>query len=268
MLLLLFLFTLGFAYDQTITKHCVDIAQSSYLVSSPKEWNCITCDPDVKLEYVIEENGVRALQGYDSYTKSIFVSFRGSSNIQNWIDNIQFSKISPYNDKSISVEKGFYKAYSYVKPELIDNLPTLAKKYNTNKMLITGHSLGAGAATLMAYDIMSIFPSYKVSYLINFGSPRVGNPEFVASFNQYATSIIHYRITHHYDIVPHMPEEVLGYLHISNEVWYNEDNTKYKTCSDSNGEEDKTCSDSCSPTHCTSTSDHLNYLNVTMGGSQ
>ena len=104
--------------------------------------------------------------------------------------------------------------------------------------------------------------------VINFGSPRVGNPEFVASFNQYASSIIHYRITHHYDIVPHVPEELLGYLHISNEVWYNEDNTKYKTCSDSNGEEDKTCSDSCSPTHCTSTSDHLNYLNVTMGGSQ
>jgi len=95
----------------------------------------------------------------------------------------------------------------------------------------------------------------------------VGNPAFANSFNQYAHSFTHYRITHYYDIVPHVPEEILGYLHISNEIWYNEDNTVYKICSDSTSE-DKSCSDSCSPTHCTSTSDHSNYLNVTMGGSQ
>ena len=268
LLLLLFLFSLGLAYDPALSKHCVNMAQSSYMVSSPEQWNCITCEPSIKLEYVVEENGARALQGYDSHTKSIFVAFRGSSNIQNWLDNIQISKISPYNDKSIDVEKGFYKAYTYVKDGLINNLPGLAKKYHTNSLLITGHSLGAAMATLMAYDIVTLFPNYKLSYLINFGSPRVGNPAFVNSFNQYAHSFTHYRITHYYDIVPHVPEEILGYLHISNEIWYNEDNTVYKICNDLTGEEDKTCSDSCSPTHCTSTSDHSNYLNVTMGGSQ
>jgi hypothetical protein len=268
MLLLLFLFSLGFAYDQSISKHCVNIAQSSYVVSSVDQWNCITCDQSVKLEYVVEENGARALQGYDGYTNSIFVAFRGSSNLQNWLDNIQISKISPYNDKSINVEKGFYKAYNYVKHELISNLPILAEKYNTNRLLITGHSLGAAMATLMTYDIITLFSDYTVSYLINFGSPRVGNPAFVSSFNQHTNSITHYRITHYHDIVPHVPEEFLGYLHISNEIWYNEDNSQYKICNDLAGEEDKTCSNSCSPTHCTSTSDHLNYLNVTMGGSQ
>jgi len=111
-----------------------------------------------KIRICSRRNGARALQGYDSHTKSIFVAFRGSSNIQNWLDNIQISKISPYNDKSIDVEKGFYKAYTYVKGGLINNLPGLAKKYNTNSLLITGHSLGAAMATLMAYDIVTLFP--------------------------------------------------------------------------------------------------------------
>ena len=264
MLLLLFLFTLSLAYDQNLSKHCVDLAQASYTISSPDQWNCVTCDPSIKLDYIVEDKGVLALQGYDSYTQSLFVSFRGSVNIQNWIDDIQISKISPYNDSTISIGKGFYKAYNYIKPELISNLPILADKYNTNNVLIVGHSLGAAMTTLMTYDIVTLFPKYTISYSVTFGSPRIGNPAFVDSFNKYATTFTHYRLTHHYDIVPHVPEEILGYLHISNEIWYDEDNNDFKICNDKTSEDDS-CSNSCSPTHCTSTSDHLNYLNVTMG---
>ena len=49
-----------------------------------------------------------------------------------------------------------------------------------------------------------------------------------------------------------------------NEIWFNEENTHYDECNDS-GEEDPTCSNSCSPIHCTSVSDHLHYMNITMG---
>jgi|TARA_B110000967_G_scaffold113721_1_gene116344 hypothetical protein len=259
----LFLFSLTHAYDPTFTKHCTELAQSTYCVSSTEQWNCITCDSSIKLDYVVEDNGVRALQGYDSTTNSLFVAFRGSVNIQNWLDNIQISKINPYSDASIGVEKGFYKAYNYVKPELFSNLPLLAKKYGTHNILITGHSLGAAMATLLAYDIVTLFPTYTVTYLITFGSPRVGNQEFVQSFNQYYSNV-YYRITHYYDMVPHVPEEFMGYLHVSNEIWYNEDNSDFTICDDYTTEDDK-CSNSCSPVHCTSTSDHLYYLNVTMG---
>ena len=251
------------AYDPIFSKHCTQLAQSTYCVSSPDQWKCITCDSSIKLDYVVEDNGVRALQGYDSNTQSLFIAFRGSVNIQNWIDNIQISKINPYSDNSIGVEKGFYKAYNYVKPDLFDNLSLLAKKYGTRNILITGHSLGAAMATLMTYDIIILFPTYTVTHLVTFGSPRVGNHEFVQSFNQ-RYSNVYYRITHYYDMVPHVPEEFMGYSHVSNEIWYNEDNTDFIICDDYNIE-DKRCSNSCSPVHCTSTSDHLYYLNVTMG---
>lgn len=260
---ILFLSTLCYAvYDPIISKYMVELAQASYCVSSPTQWNCITCNPSIKLEYVVETNGVRALQGFDSYTNSLFIAFRGSSNMQNWIDNIQISKVSPYNDTSISVEKGFYKAYSYVRDKLLSYLPDLVGKYNTNSIIITGHSLGGALATLMTYNILTVYPGYSILYLINFGSPRVGNPAFVQHLNDF--SFTYYRITHHYDMVPHVPEEFVGYLHISNEIWYNEDNTNFIVCNDYN-DEDNMCSNSCSPTHCTSTSDHLYYLNVSMG---
>ena len=59
-------------------------------------------------------------------------------------------------------------------------------------------------------------------------------------------------------------KELMGFLHLPNEVWYNENNSDYKICDDVNSE-DNQCSNSCSPTKCTSTSDHLNYLNISMG---
>jgi hypothetical protein len=251
------------SYDPVLTKHCTELAQSTYCVSSPEQWDCITCDSSIKLDYVVEDNGVRALQGYDSNTETLFVAFRGSVNIQNWIDNIQVSKITPYNNMSISVEKGFYKAYASVKADLFDKLSLLAKKYETTRLLITGHSFGAAMATLLTYEIITLFPTYTVTHFITFGSPRVGNSDFVQSFNQHYSNV-YYRITHYYDMVPHVPEEFMGYLHVSNEIWYDENNTIFTICDDYNTEDNK-CSNSCSPIHCTSTSDHLYYLNVTMG---
>ena len=259
----LFIFSLVNAYDPVLTKHCTELAQSTYCVSSPEQWDCITCDSSINLDYVVEDNGVRALQGYDSNTETLFVAFRGSVNIQNWIDNIQVSKITPYNNMSISVEKGFYKAYASVKADLFDKLSLLAKKYEITRLLITGHSFGAAMATLLTYDIITLFPTYTVTHFITFGSPRVGNSDFVQSFNEHYSNV-YYRITHYYDMVPHVPEEFMGYLHVSNEIWYDENNTIFTICDDYNTEDNK-CSNSCSPIHCTSTTDHLYYLNVTMG---
>ena len=263
--LLLLLFSSTFAYDETISKQCVDLSQAAYSVSSLDDWNCITCDPSLKLEYIVEEEGSRAIQGFDPTTNTIFTSFRGSSNINNWMENIQIKQISPYTNQSIKIEKGFYKAYNFIKPQLIENLGIMRNKYKTKQLLITGHSLGAAMATLMTYDILTLFTEYEVKYLVNFGSPRVGNLDFVDSYNSY--NITSYRITHHYDMIPHLPEELFDYLHIPNEIWYNEQNNEYKICDDSNNKEDNTCSNSCAPLHCTSTSDHMNYLNVSMGNN-
>jgi predicted lipase len=251
------------SFEQNIAKSALHLSQSAYCMTHNSNWDCITCDSSNKLDFVLEEQNELVIQGYNSETDSLFVSFRGSVNIPNWIDNIQISKIAPYDDNNIQVEKGFYKAYNYLKPDIVNNLQILTAKYNTNRLFITGHSLGASMATLLAYDILTIYTGFQLSYLITFGSPRVGNPAFASSFTKYNKGVS-YRITHYYDIVPHVPEELFGYLHLSNEIWFNEENTHYAECNDSGGE-DPSCSNSCSPIHCTSVSDHLHYMNITMG---
>ena len=244
------------------TKIALNISQASYCDNS-LDWDCPTCSENNILYAIIEKTGERCLLGYNKDINSIFVSFRGSSDIKNWIDDIQVRKTCPYNyNKSICVEKGFYKVYKSLKTDVFNEIKELINHYKTKTFLLTGHSLGAALSTLLAYDMIKINEGYEVS-LITFGSPRIGNSDFV--YDMFKYKLYSKRVTHYYDIVPHMPEEILHYLHIPNEEWYNEDNSHYKDCKDSTTSEDKHCSNSCSPVHCTSISDHLYYLNVSMG---
>ena len=70
-------------------------------------------------------------------------------------------------------------------------------------MYITGHSLGAAMATIAASRVQS-----KVIALITFGSPRVGNAEFVNSVN-----VTHYRVQNNCDDVTKVPFRLMGFRH-------------------------------------------------------
>ena len=235
------------------------MSQAVYCDTS--NWDCLTCSQSNIVENTYEAYGEKTLLGYNSEINTVFASFRGSSNIQNWIDDIQIEHHCINEPANICVEAGFYKLfeelYSYISQEIY----TLCQKYETNNLLLTGHSMGASIGTLFAYNFSKA--NYNVT-LVTFGSPRVGNYEFVEDFA--SKNVASFRITHYHDIVPHLPQYNLNYHHIPSEIWYNEKSTHYKVCNDTNLEEDDTCSNSCYPLSCTSTSDHLNYLNITFGG--
>lgn len=78
-----------------------------------------------------------------------------------------------------------------------------------DRVLITGHSLGAALATLLA----SWLPTAQ---LYSFGSPRVGNDAFAAAMR--GRTVMRY--VNCCDIVPRVPpREVLGYAHIGNLIY-------------------------------------------------
>jgi len=256
--------------DINLLSTSIHLAQSSYCVSEINRWNCKTCYPEINnLDVIIESRGTRVLMGYNKDYDTIFISYRGSSDILNWIDNLHFGKMKPYlYHNEIEVEKGFYQEFNSSYHDIKKELPKLINKYNNNKILITGHSAGASMGTLLYFQL--IYDNnfdYQLPYLITFGSPRVGNIEFVDRMLNYQKrkDTISYRVTHYYDIVPHVPQEFLDYNHIPNEIWYNQPNSNYKICNDLYGIEDDTCSNSCGPFHCTSIDDHLYYLNISMG---
>lgn len=250
------------SYNEHLIETALNISQSSYCLSKIDTWDCQTCSSQNIYETKIEKNSELVLFGYNNDYECIFVGFRGSSNIQNWISNIQISQIQPYADKEISIDKGFYHLYDNLKSEIMTTLSLMTSKYSTKQLLITGHSLGGALSTIFAFDLKYNDYDYDINSIITFGSPRVGNAYFSNYF--YSFNLYSKRVTHHNDIVPHVPEEFLKYQHIYNEVWYNENNSQYTICHDESNE-DPFCSNSCAPTKCTSTTDHLNYLNISMG---
>ena len=101
-----------------------------------------------------------------------------------------------------------------------------------------------------------------------YGCPRVGDAAFVKAFSDLATSTDAdvYRVTHRDDVVPHLPEEALGYLHMPHEMWQADATDPALTdCADSATSEDDACSNSCSPFSCVSKADHLSYLGLVQG---
>lgn len=259
--------------DYDLIYNSLILSQNTYCnitnINCYENENCNNNKPELYFQY--ENKGSKVIGGYMPYENNIFISYRGSSNIHNWINNIEFTHYYPYDfNNSISVEKGFYTEYKYTKDYVVSRLEEMRQKYNTKKLLVTGHSGGASLSTLLVYDYLNDETKNIYNYsLVTFGSPRIGNLFFVDDFNNLIkkNNIITNRITHYYDIVPHLPQEFLNYLHIPNEIWFDEQNYKFKICDDYNNTEDKYCSDSCGPIHCTSVDDHLYYLNLSLGSS-
>jgi kumamolisin len=75
----------------------------------------------------------------------------------------------------------------------------------------TGHSLGAALATLYTMD-NGRNDQVSNPLLCTFGSPRVGDSAFVASFNN--LGLTSWRIANVPDIVPYLPPAFLGFAHI------------------------------------------------------
>jgi hypothetical protein len=99
------------------------------------------------------------------------------------------------------VHEGFVDALSKVQKELGTALPPVG----SGSILITGHSLGAGLATLAAAALRERHPR-----LITFGSPRVGDADFARSIA--ADSVA--RFVNCCDLVTRVPPEKFDPGHI------------------------------------------------------
>jgi hypothetical protein len=192
--------------------------------------------------------------GYNSAQSTIYVSFRGSETIQNWIDNLDVILTNYPLCASCEVHKGFYDAEQDSIANVISQVKSLKSKFPTYSVVVTGHSLGAALATLTALDL--IYNGVTNVRMFNFGSPRIGNDQFAAFASTKLSD--RSRITHHKDMVVHSPMHE-RFTHISNEFYQETDAVAVKTCV---GYEDSSCSYQW---HLTNIDDHLNYLGVVMG---
>lgn len=98
-----------------------------------------------------------------------------------------------------AVHEGFAKALNEIRPGLDQALQSIDSNF---RILFTGHSLGAALATLQA-------SVRKPQSLYTFGSPRVGDEQFVNSLKD----VTGRRYVDCCDIVTRIPPEILGFAH-------------------------------------------------------
>ncbi len=155
----------------------------------------------------------------ESDDDSILV-FRGTQRTTEWVGNI-YAVQQPYLDPNTgeslgNIHTGFRRiATSIINPLVVEAV----KQINPTKpCYVSGHSLGAALATVLAMDIALVVPELKPSLQVYvFASPRVGNPGFVRSYAKILPNS--FRITNLADPIPTMPPTKLRaeFVHVGEE---------------------------------------------------
>jgi len=169
---------------------------------------------------IIENSSMdtRVIVGYDAGSNSIITSFRGSSDIQNFLTDADAFKVSYVRPgcSNCNVHKGFYNAYNSLQSQLTPYVQTMRSKYPSATVVVTGHSLGAAEALLGAVDQQQL--GYSV-HVYTYGCPRTGDQNFVNFFDNLisATNLRAWFIN---DPVPTLPGHFMGYDHVGTEVHF------------------------------------------------
>ncbi|CAO3614378.1 unnamed protein product [Mucor hiemalis] len=231
------------------TAYCSTVIPSS-------GWSCTNCKtyvPDGKI-IVTFDTPKYDIAGFvlrSDSQKTIYLVFRGSSSLENWVVNLSFGKTNYTPVSGAQVHQGFYNSYKEAATYFFAQLQAQHATYPGYTIAVTGHSLGAAQALLAGMDLYQRIGTLNTSNLkiYTVGCPRVGDSNF--AYYVEGTGITVSRSVHNRDIVPHLPPESFGFLHPGVETWDKSD-TDIEICT--NDIESDSCSDSIVPF--TSIADH------------
>lgn len=196
-------------------KDSSDYAYLAGLAYCPKKcldgWSCKSGVQFDLVEVTHINNDITLASCYIGYFRSknlIVVSFRGSANAQNWIEDFNIEMVS-YDCKGCEVHAGFYNDYRVIEAKVDAKVAEMNTKYPTARILTTGHSMGAALSEIAGLRLRQKF-AVPVD-VHNFGCPRVGNPAMAQFITTRVDSL--YRVVHHKDLIPHLPPESAFYHH-------------------------------------------------------
>lgn len=149
---------------------------------------------------------------YDKYKKHIEISFRGSQQLRDWLNDFNaFHMVYPYENYNtkIRVHQGIYGCYRSIRSQMLHLISETINKNIIEKIYFTGHSLGSAVTTFAAVDIQYNFPflNNKIIGYIS-GGPAVFNKAGKESFNKRLPNF--YRTYMRTDWVPYLPPTWFG----------------------------------------------------------
>lgn len=171
-------------------------------------------NPHPVVTAMTKNTDIFGLMGRNPTTRTAFVSFRGTSDVEDWLADLDavpddYQPVSGFGQ----VHAGFQDVYELVRKSIAANLATATA--GCNQILVTGHSLGAALAVLAAPDIFRNMPPNQIEpRLITFAGPRVGLTDFATAFNAAIESC--FRVVNFLDIVPYVPPA--PYVHVGTQI--------------------------------------------------
>lgn len=153
-----------------------------------------------------------------SATGELVVVIRGTDSIWDWIHDASFLMLPCAINKSTGMtEDGFSSVYQSLRTARVGGASLVAaigsafSGGSATSVTVTGHSLGAALATLVALDV-ALNTACKNPASYTYASPRVGDHIFASSYNSAVPYT--YRIANRQDIVPQVPPIIpLPYEH-------------------------------------------------------
>lgn len=88
--------------------------------------------------------------------EAIYVTFRGSTSIEDWIGNFHVRYTDYSRCKGCWVHDGFYDAEQTVIEDIIAHTRELKKHYPNYTVVVTGHSLGAAVQRRVSWCLCLI----------------------------------------------------------------------------------------------------------------
>lgn len=157
----------------------------------------------------------------------VVVAIRGTEGVLEWIGDFELALGRFPFANAGNVEQGFNGFYSSfhtapnnTSPRVVDALTDLIAGGGVKTLRITGHSLGSALATMLALDVAAN-AVFTTPVVYTFASPRVGDKVFAGTYDSLIETS--WRIANVNDIVPLLPPQFVGYVHVDAEYPINSD---------------------------------------------
>jgi len=147
--------------------------------------------------------------------RDIVISLRGTATCLEWAENMRAQLINISEEKAeaeAKVECGFLSLYKTrgthvgsLSESVIEEVKRLMEVYKgeTLSITITGHSLGAALALLVADDVSACAADVAPVAVFSFGGPRVGNRAFGEKLTSQNVKVL--RIVNSQDVITRVP---------------------------------------------------------------
>ena len=193
--------------DDDTVRTCAKLCDRSYAdPGDPDAWGSF--EGEKFFQHDATDTQAYSVRDEDSGT--LFIVFRGTSNLSDWATNLQsWMTKSPYG----WVHAGFLTAWRGIREVMQKEiLHALGPK---SRVVVTGHSLGGALATLCSVDLAQTIGVKDIA-CVTFGSPRVGGRSFRKAFREAGITSGRYAIQA--DPVIYIPSVFMAYVHVPGKV--------------------------------------------------